>query len=176
MNEKCETESGGYPANPRHHYFRDQRNEEGYAICDACGCSENSALAAHYCRWWINEQIGVLLQGNEPPFDESSDYIGALDMENEEQCRLYYQDIVYHICNCLDRIQGRKVTEGRGIVCGTVGSPTTEVQDAMTALEAENKRLRRAARDILDAWRSGENPADYDSTVDDAVKLFGGRE
>ena len=41
--------------------------------------------------------------------------------------------------------------------------------------QAENKRLRSLARDILDAWRSGENPKDYDKTVNEAVELFGGR-
>lgn len=43
--------------------------------------------------------------------------------------RIYYQNIVYAVCRTLDRINGGK------IVCGTVDTPTTHVQDAMKQLE-----------------------------------------
>lgn len=62
----------------------------------------------------------------------------ALEMERvlsrEKAARVYYQDIVYHVCNVLDRIMGNKATQGTGIVCGTVETPTRQVQEAMDEL------------------------------------------
>jgi len=51
--------------------------------------------------------------------------------EEESARRVYYQNIVYDICNILDRYQGGK---SKSLVCGTVNSPTTEVQDAVRKL------------------------------------------
>jgi hypothetical protein len=45
-------------------------------------------------------------------------------LAEEKDRRVYYQDIVYAVCNHLPR----------GIVCGTKYSPTTGVQDAVKAL------------------------------------------
>lgn len=51
---------------------------------------------------------------------------------DEKARRIYYQDIVYSVCNQIDKILGRKIPYR--IVCGTLNSPTTEVQDAMKAI------------------------------------------
>lgn len=53
-------------------------------------------------------------------------------MITEKDRRIYYQDIVYQVCNALDRISGNK--PGHGIVCGTADEPSREVQGAMEAL------------------------------------------
>jgi hypothetical protein len=76
---------------------------------------------------------------------------------DEKQRRVYYQNIVYSVCNSLDRINRAggilglvRETGTSHIVCGTVDTPTTEVQDLMREVEkridtlyAENKRLRQ---------------------------------
>lgn len=46
-------------------------------------------------------------------------------LEDENRRRVYYQDIVYAVCNILDRRFGSKSRT----VCGTVSEPSTEVQD-----------------------------------------------
>ena len=63
---------------------------------------------------------------------------GAPDTEKAR--RIYYQDIVYAVCNQLDRIfLGR-------VVCGTVDSPSTKVQELMTKLADTD--VRRQALNI----------------------------
>jgi len=65
----------------------------------------------------------------------------------EKDRRIYYQDIVYKVCNLLDKHCGRK--PGTGLVCGTIDEPSDEVQDELstilnkhTALKRENERLK----------------------------------
>lgn len=53
----------------------------------------------------------------------------------EKQRRIYYQDIVYHVCNVLDRIDGKRA--GHGIVCGTADEPCRDVQDRMDRMQKE---------------------------------------
>jgi hypothetical protein len=60
-------------------------------------------------------------------------------LQREMNARIYYQDIVYAVCNSLDMIRGNSAIEG-GIVCGTLEEPTTEVQDAMASLTNKIKR------------------------------------
>lgn len=55
-------------------------------------------------------------------------------VREERERRIYYQDIVYAVCSALDEIDGNHVSKGTGIVCGTLGSPSTEVQDRMKRL------------------------------------------
>ena len=57
--------------------------------------------------------------------------------EPEKRYRIYYQDIVYAVCNRLDAATGRK--PGVGVVCGTADNPTTEVQEALDELLAKRK-------------------------------------
>ena len=53
-------------------------------------------------------------------------------MKTEKERRIYYQDIVYHVCYALDLIDGKK--PGHGIVCGTADEPNNNVFDRMKAL------------------------------------------
>src|ERR1041384_1829379 len=55
--------------------------------------------------------------------------------EAEKQRRVYYQNIVYHVCAVLDRMNGNNVSRGTGIVCGTIDEPSNQVQNAMDAFE-----------------------------------------
>ena len=50
------------------------------------------------------------------------------DPANEKRRRVYYQDIVYSVCNDLDKILPGTT------VCGSWAEPSTEVQDRMKAL------------------------------------------
>lgn len=63
---------------------------------------------------------------------------------SEKRRRIYYQDIVYAVCNKLDRVYTPPC------VCGTVDTPTTQVQDRLESLiwhrdekDAECDNLRR---------------------------------
>lgn len=53
----------------------------------------------------------------------------------EKRRRIYYQNIVYHVCNSLDRIFGKRTTRGEWIVCGTIDEPTGQVEAAMQIIE-----------------------------------------
>lgn len=61
------------------------------------------------------------------------------DLEDEKQRRIYYQDIVYSVCNALDDMTTRI------IVCGTLNAPSTSVQDAIVEVAAELTSLREIA-------------------------------
>ena len=54
--------------------------------------------------------------------------------------RVYYQNIVYAVCNILDSIDRKK--PGTGLGCGTVGSPSRQVQERMATLAREIHTLR----------------------------------
>ena len=47
---------------------------------------------------------------------------------DEKERRIYYQNIVYAVCNIIDAELGTK------LVCGTVGEPSTEVQDKVAEI------------------------------------------
>lgn len=64
--------------------------------------------------------------------DPETDVITRLD---EKRRRIYYQNIVYHVCNSLDAIDHKQ--PGAGIVCGTVDEPSTAVQDRMRLMAAQ---------------------------------------
>lgn len=55
--------------------------------------------------------------------------------EVEKKRRVYYQNIVYSVCNSLDRIFAKRISRGEGVVCGTIDTPTTQVQDLMKEVE-----------------------------------------
>ena len=61
----------------------------------------------------------------------------------EKQRRIYYQDIVFWVCNILDCIDGKPPGIGAGIVCGSPESPSNQVLDRMRALLQEVKQLRK---------------------------------
>lgn len=59
------------------------------------------------------------------------------EFDQEKARRVYYQDIVYAVCNSLDRIFSKR--PGKGVVCGTVETPTRQVQDLLPQIEARCK-------------------------------------
>jgi len=84
-------------------------------------------------------------------------------LRDEKKRRVYYQDIVYAVCNTLDTSG-----EGRHIICGTVDEPSIETQEAakgaMETITAATKRaddaiavLDEFAREIAVAVRSDPN-------------------
>lgn len=63
----------------------------------------------------------------------------------EKARRVYCQDIVYQVCSVIDAWRWNRI--GGGVVSGTVGSPSTEVQDAVKEMLAEIRRLSRGCCD-----------------------------
>ena len=76
------------------------------------------------------------------------------EMKTEKERRIYYQDIVYHVCYALDLIDEKQ--PGHGIVCGTADEPNTDVFDRMKVLVQEVHDLRKA-----NAERQGRREATY---------------
>lgn len=64
------------------------------------------------------------------------------EVEAEKARRIYYQQIVYDVCNRLDRVLGNSVTEGTGIVCGTKDAPSRETQDSLDWVFSNMEKLR----------------------------------
>ena len=67
---------------------------------------------------------------------------------SEKNRRIYYQDIVYKVCNLLDTHYGRK--PGTGLVCGTIEEPSSEVQDELATLLTEHAALKRENEALKD--------------------------
>lgn len=75
----------------------------------------------------------------------------------EKERRIYYQDIVYKVCNIIDAHRGKRSM----LACGTIDAPHDEVQVAVkeltatiTTLQAQVKELRERLIYILDrGWR-----------------------
>ncbi len=65
------------------------------------------------------------------------------EVEQEKENRVYYQDIVYAICNTIDGWRGVSVNSGQTTCCGCVSSPGTGVQDYVEAMIAEIRRLAK---------------------------------
>jgi hypothetical protein len=63
----------------------------------------------------------------------------VLALVGEKDRRIYYQDIVYSVCNSIDKILGLGV--GTGIACGTNDHPSNEVQDRMLTIAARIAEL-----------------------------------
>lgn len=91
----------------------------------------------HVGKYWVEIPAApaVAEQPSKPevPPDWKANY------EDEKRRRVYYQDIVYAVCRTLDRRKRKEQTT----VCGTVNSPTTEVQDAVENLLNEYAALNR---------------------------------
>jgi len=62
--------------------------------------------------------------------------IGALEkaIKAEKGRRVYYQGIVYAVCNSLDAISGKR--PGHGVVCGSIEEPSNEVQAGVLDLQS----------------------------------------
>lgn len=63
-------------------------------------------------------------------------------VKEERDRRIYYQGIVYAVCNTLDGLLGRS------IVCGTYETPSTGVQDALKELRERHAPAVAACRRI----------------------------
>ena len=65
-------------------------------------------------------------------------------LKREKAARVYYQDIVYAVCNLIDRYR-----DGAGVVvCGTVESPCDDVQRSLAALLEGASQTRRQLSDL----------------------------
>jgi hypothetical protein len=73
-------------------------------------------------------------------------------MATEKKRRVYYQHIVYSVCNMLDQIDGRH--SGNVIVCGTAEEPCSDVETRIQQLTAERDSLRQqlAAEREANRW------------------------
>lgn len=79
--------------------------------------------------------------GLSPDGDRHAHLVSEIEsLRREKKAREYYQEIVYHICQVLDRIDGKE--PGHGVVCGTLETPSTEVQERMDKLVEDFKRLK----------------------------------
>ncbi len=104
--------------------------------------------------------------------------------EEEKNRRIYYQNIVYHVCNALDRIFAKR--PGKGIVCGTVDTPTQNVEAAMQIVEYRCTEWAKimterdhaaggegpAMNDIVEKIQAGNyTHADVDAAVQEILRL-----
>ncbi len=85
-----------------------------------------------FSEWW-NSVAGWKQEGGNGFSKAMAAWEAAGD--DEKKRRIYYQNIVYHVCNALDRIFAKRPTRGEGIVCGTVDTPTQQVEAAMQIVE-----------------------------------------
>ena len=65
-------------------------------------------------------------------------------LQREKDARVYYQSIVYAVCSALDAIDGNSIACATGIVCGTLETPSAEVEDRMKRLVAEAAKEKEA--------------------------------
>lgn len=72
---------------------------------------------------------------------------GVVD-PHERRRRVYYQNIVYSVCDTLDALSGGT------IVCGTVKEPTGEVQQATKQLADKAERLTERLAEAADTRRT----------------------
>ena len=61
-------------------------------------------------------------------------------MKTEKERRVYYQDIVYRVCDSLDAFDGN--VHDSGLVCGTADDPRTQVQDRLDQILSELEQIR----------------------------------
>lgn len=71
------------------------------------------------------------------------------EQTKEKDRRIYYQSIVYDVCNLLDSLDGKRA--GTGIVCGTLDEPSREVQKNIDGKFREYSKLKDYAI-LLDRW------------------------
>ena len=70
------------------------------------------------------------------------------EIKSEKKHRVYYQDIVYSVCNTIDHWRRAPVTKGTTVCCGTASEPTDEVQRGVDAMQAEIERLKSSNRKL----------------------------
>ncbi len=78
-------------------------------------------------------------------YQETVDWLRQ-QLAAEKKRSMYYQHIVYSVCNMLDQIDGRR--PGNGIVCGTAAEPCsdveTRIQQFITELDSLLQQLTAA--------------------------------
>lgn len=85
----------------------------------------------------------------------------------EKEARIYYQGIVYAICNIMDVHHGRK--PGRGVVCGSVSNKTSELQNDVARLAARCRELRTVLARALHGectWHHGSFMVEAEKILD----------
>jgi hypothetical protein len=87
-------------------------------------------------------------------------------LKREKDARVYYQNIVYAVCIVLDQIKHKK--PGDGIVCGTLESPSTEVQDGMKDLQSS---LDAAQEELARAKKYADMPSSREKELTKALEL-----
>ena len=95
-----------------------------YAECsDCCTCGDG---------WSHNTALDALAAPNpgQPIIAELT------SLRREKDARIYYQDIVYVVCNWLDAFLSQQT------ICGTLETPNTGVQDGMKLVADELAALR----------------------------------
>lgn len=85
----------------------------------------------------------------------------ALDSE-ERRRRVYYQDLVYHVCDSLDRFYPSKT------ICGTADAPTTHLQERLKVVldsawghAIRQETVRLAERGDVGVWVWGGDGNDH---------------
>lgn len=66
--------------------------------------------------------------------------LGKLYPTTEKERRIYYQSIVYAVCDILDAHCGKSVANGTNIITGTVEHPSTEVVDTLLKVLSNTER------------------------------------
>lgn len=64
-------------------------------------------------------------------------------LADEKERRIYYQDVVYRVCNLIDRAAGRNARIGTGVVAGTIDNPSQDIDRTLSGLFKELSDLRR---------------------------------
>jgi DNA repair exonuclease SbcCD ATPase subunit len=77
------------------------------------------------------------------------------ERDKEKSRRVYYQEIVYAVCNAMGVANGNK--PGTGIVCGTVDRPSTEAQQAIASLTQRVKELEAHVAKLQAVTRNDYN-------------------
>lgn len=99
-------------------------------------------------------------------------------MTTEKDRRIYYQHIVYAVCDVLDQIDGKPA--GTGICCGTADQPSMAVEKRMLALAGEITKLRSAANGVAgrkhDAEKERHEGMDRAGVESDSVTLDNGND
>jgi hypothetical protein len=98
-----------------------------------------------------------------------------MSYQDEKARRIYYQNIVYDVCNEMD-----KTFMGSRTVCGTVEEPSMQVQQRVSTLVCANREkykryaevVRLLRRCLLALEREGWEEGEPGSVVIDAVRDF----
>ena len=88
--------------------------------------------------------------------------------DSEKERRVYYQNIVYAVCNLLDSHLG--YTPGQGIVTGTVETPSTMVSDTLEKVLLRCRQLDKAEADAAAMRRT---MTENESRLKDVIRRIG---